>query len=339
MRVLHAPTNVGNQAWVLSTAERELGLDSRVLVYQTHIKGYGSDFDLEFEKRSKVDRLVAATKFFLRSVKSYDIFHFYFLTTFFPLHIDLPILSLLKKKMVFTFQGCDIRPGYLCPAAKHYPNHHRHRPVSLQASLLRLVQHYASKSYVVNPDLLDVSPSSQFLPYASVSITKLSPKFPAPRNNKEMVIVHAPSDPLVKGTPYIVAAVDRLRREGHNIRLDLITGVSHHKVLQHLQRADLVVDQLLMGWYGGFAVEAMALGKPTIARVEQRWVERAQLNIPIPIIRAGTQTIYQEIKNYVERPEIWGELGRQSRAFVEQVHDPLKIAQRVIKDYQRLLNP
>ena len=33
--------------------------------------------------------------------------------------------------------------------------------------------------------------------------------------------------------------------------------------------ADIVVDQLLAGWYGGFAVEAMALGKPVIAYLRE----------------------------------------------------------------------
>ena len=30
-------------------------------------------------------------------------------------------------------------------------------------------------------------------------------------------------------------------------------------------QADLVVDQVLIGWYGALAVETMAMGKPVIA--------------------------------------------------------------------------
>ena len=37
-----------------------------------------------------------------------------------------------------------------------------------------------------------------------------------------------------------------------------------------LERSAIVVDQLNAGWYGGFAVEAMALGKPVVAALDLR---------------------------------------------------------------------
>ena len=47
--------------------------------------------------------------------------------------------------------------------------------------------------------------------------------------------------------------------------LELVEAKPFWEALQIYGSGDIIVDQLLAGWYGGFAVEAMALGKPVIA--------------------------------------------------------------------------
>jgi hypothetical protein len=54
------------------------------------------------------------------------------------------------------------------------------------------------------------------------------------------------------------------------------------------EKADLLVDQLLAGWYGGVAVEFMALGKPVVCYLREsdlRFLPEA-MRRQIPIIRA-----------------------------------------------------
>ena len=53
------------------------------------------------------------------------------------------------------------------------------------------------------------------------------------------------------------------------MRLDLVQKVSRQEVLARCARAHVVVDQLLLGWYGGFAVESMASGRPVLAYVRR----------------------------------------------------------------------
>ena len=64
-------------------------------------------------------------------------------------------------------------------------------------------------------------------------------------------------------------AADRLQREGVPFDLELIENLPNAEATRRYRDADLVVDQLLAGWYGGFAVEAMALGKPVIAYLRE----------------------------------------------------------------------
>jgi hypothetical protein len=45
---------------------------------------------------------------------------------------------------------------------------------------------------------------------------------------------------------------------------DLIRGVSHDEAMRRIGEADLFIDQVLAGWYGGAAVEAMMLAVPVV---------------------------------------------------------------------------
>lgn len=334
LRILHAPTDVGNQPWGVSQAERELGMFSRTVVYQKIFQGFGADYDLRFRERPRLIRLMLAIKFFLFAIWKFDIFHFYFATTFFPGYFDLYILKILRKKMFFTFQGCDIRPARLCAPARLDPVKHRHATEDIQQKRLSTLLGFATKTYVLNPDLSPVSPTSEFLAYASVDISAFHPKYPFVSGQREIVIFHAPSDRLVKGTDHLEQAVTVLRREGFQIRLDLAHGVSHDEVLQRAGGADLVVDQLLGGWYGAFAVEAMALGKPVICYLEPRQLALVPYLQPIPIINASTATIVATLRTLLQTPDRWTELGKLSRAYVERVHDPKQIAAGLIADYR-----
>src|SRR5204862_6492338 len=77
-------------------------------------------------------------------------------------------------------------------------------------------------------------------------------------------IAHAPSKRAVKGTDDVLAAVDSLRARGAPVELDLIEGVPNREACLRYAAADIVIDQLRVGWYGVLAVEAMARAKPVV---------------------------------------------------------------------------
>ena len=66
--------------------------------------------------------------------------------------------------------------------------------------------------------------------------------------DKLFTIVHAPSDRLVKGTRYVLEAVNQLQAEGIPVELSLIENMSHSEARRAYERADLLIDQLLAGW-------------------------------------------------------------------------------------------
>ena len=100
--------------------------------------------------------------------------------------------------------------------------------------------------------------------------------------------------------------------------------------------ADVVIDQLRVGWYGAFAVELMAMGKPVIAYIREddlRFVPR-QLAAELPIVRATPDTVQDRLAELLADPAKLAEIGRRSRRFVERWHDPDTIARWLLEVYE-----
>ena len=82
-------------------------------------------------------------------------------------------------------------------------------------------------------------------------------------------IGHAPSDRKTKGTQLIIDALDSLNQSGYRFEFILIEGLSNEEARKKYETIDVLVDQLFAGWYGGLAVEAMALGKPVLVYLRE----------------------------------------------------------------------
>jgi hypothetical protein len=103
----------------------------------------------------------------------------------------------------------------------------------------------------------------------------------------------------------------------------------------------LLVDQLLVGWYGATAAELMALGRPVICFIREddlRFIP-TKMSEELPIINATPGTIYQVLKDWltVRRNELCSR-GKQSRRYVERWHDPLQIAVRLRDAYNSIFD-
>jgi hypothetical protein len=54
----------------------------------------------------------------------------------------------------------------------------------------------------------------------------------------------------------------------------------------------------------------------------------------LPIINAQPSTIYRVLKDITEKRSMLSTLSKRSRAYAEKWHDPVRIAGKVIKDYE-----
>ncbi len=174
---------------------------------------------------------------------------------------------------------------------------------------------------------------AQFLPYASVEIEKFDVKFPSSEGRPR--IVHAPSDGGIKGTPMILSALEQLKTR-YDFDLILVEKKTHEEALALYRSADIAIDQVLAGWYGGFAVEMMAMGKPVacyIREQDMKFVPPAMRD-EMPILQIDPGRLVDDLAAILERRAEWQNVGRRSRRYVERWHNPDRIAEAMLDAYR-----
>jgi hypothetical protein len=146
-----------------------------------------------------------------------------------------------------------------------------------------------------------------------------------------LVVAHAPNHGHFKGTKYVLQAVEQLRGEGVPIELKLVQGVPNTEVLELFWQADVVLDQLVGGFYGYTALEAMALGKPVIS-----YVRTSELALPgCPIINATPDTIVQVLRDLCAGSYDLEALAQQGAAYARDHNSIEAVARRLAQVYLR----
>ncbi len=340
MKILHSPSDVGNQAWMISRAERELGYLSDNMIFKSSRFNYPADYNLNFKKGAYFRNFFKSFIFLFKAIKKYNIFHFYFGKSILPFYLDLPILKIFRKKIFFTFQGCDIRRRKYCLA--HFKINAcsecqdlrcRKKYWDLVAFLrLKLSLLFANKTFLLNPDLKFFSLSSEMLPYGSINLNQQQSTESGEKNI--ITILHAPTDRAVKGTKYVIEVVEKLKKENYPVELKLVENLEHSQMKKIIEDADIVIDQLLIGWYGVFAVESMSLKKPVVCYLAENLLCFVPWAKDIPIVNASSENLAEKLKWLIENPQERKRLGQRGREFVEKWHNPIKIAQKLTKEYR-----
>src|SRR5665213_374995 len=352
MRVLHAPLNIGNQAWVLSRHERKLGIDSDLMVSTTSF-GYSADSivgslgsDTDAAQR---ETLIAG----LRTPLDYDVLHYYFGRSLVywgdygpgnPLSfLDLEIAWRMGRPIIFTLQGCDVRIAGESTERNRFTPCRQGACSSFAAclssydnqrrELIAKILPKAARRFFLNPELGHFLNEAEFLPYSSVEIDDFT--VTPPVLDRPPKILHAPSNGPIKGTAAILDALEKLKGD-YAFEVVLVQGMSHQEALLAYQDADLVIDQVLAGWYGGFAVEAMAMGKPVLCYLREEdftFVSREMIaDCPIGNIRPDR--LVEDIAAVLDRRAEWTDWSARSRAYVDKWHNPSIIAGAMIDIYK-----
>lgn len=338
-RILHAPADVGGHAYGLSRGERELGFHSDVAVLSAGPYGYGADIRLDLTDLPTWRVVRRRAGFVRHALARYDVIHLNFGHPIVAVRrgpfvlSELPLLKRAGKTVIVTFQGCDVRPQAACACTSPVCAAQDPRRLPNARHMLR----HADRVYHLNPDLRHWLPGSRFLPYANVDIRAVTPRPPAQRD--ELVVAHGPTNREVKGTEHVVAAVEGLRGEGVAVRLDLVEGATRDEALARFAAADVIVDQLRLGWYGGLAVEGMALGRPVMAAIREDDPSDNPFGAGLPIVRTGPATLRDDLRALLADGARRERIGAQGRAFVERHHDPPAVARVVTADLSAPYGP
>ena len=246
LRVTHCPVNTAGVPWQNVQALRRKGVDARLVVFERY--KLHSEADESLDRRGGfARRQLTQWRALARLLPQTDLFHFYFGLTMVPKSLQFPILHALGKRSVMHFLGSDIRgkpPAELAWAGR---------------AGARIVGSYDAIRWV---------PEAEVVP-PGIDLREYTPAPPTDRDRP--IVVHAPSSRRRKGTEQVIAACEQLP-----VSLELVEGLHHDEARRRYAHADIVVDQLNAGWYGLFAIEAMALGKPVVTFLHDEAVARTE---------------------------------------------------------------
>ena len=333
MNVLHFPTTIGGNPPALAAAERSIGLDSTCISDVRYSMGYEADTFLCPDGAGPLQRAMSRCLAGRRLASQYDLVHFNGGQTClnrYGLGLDLPLWRRRGARLFMTFQGGDIRPLSVL-----FPERARSLrgrvSESCRRRFLRRATRWCEQLFCLNPDLLRHVEGAQFLPYCSVDPAIHLPSEREP--SQRLRIVHAPTSRGVKGSEHVFNAREVLGEEDYDWRM--LEGISREDVLRELDQADVVIDQFRIGWYGAFAVEAMARAIPTIC-----WINEADLALTppgfasaLPLVRADGENLVDVLRELKEDPSDRKRIGNASRDFTVEYHDPARIASAMAEVY------
>lgn len=332
-RVLHGTIEIANQMHTITEGLKSLGVITHTLNYYPNYLGYKSDYTLDLN--NFMDNKAANTKtknLAAKLIEENDVFHFHFGTSLTLDYSDLPLIKELKKKVIMQYWGSDVRMYSKAVKLNPYVN-----VKIMDEDLIKRKLEFIS-SYI--PDCLVDYELAEYVKdfHPNIHLTRVAIdineyKFAGETQNEKLLIVHAPTSPEFKGTSYILRAIGDLK-EKYDFDFKLIQGMSHAQAVKIYEKADFIIDQVLAGSYGVFAVEAMAMGKPVICWIDDFMKERYPDELPI--ISANPDNLKEKIEYAIKNKDMLIEKGVKCRKYVEKYHDINIVSQHVLDIYKCL---
>lgn len=323
MNILHIKNTAG-VATQLRNAQRNLGYNSDIMVFDAGQKNYDYDYIYPNKRTEEIPiplvnkgvQLIENIFQFNNLIREYDVLHFHSYTIvganvaprFPPQGLDLPLWKLKDKQIIKHHHGSDIRYRG-CPFFQR------------KFTDLRLVS---------TPDLLNWDAEAKLIlnPIFSKEYEYVGVE---PRSADESItVVHAPTSDK-KGTEDLKTAISELQEDGYDIDLEVVRNTPNEEALEIYKNADVIADQFNLGWYGMFTIEGMALGKPVLVYIDNEHKEHAP---ELPVVETSTDEIKENLASLAmdfERRQI---LGRRGRKFVETHHDAVSIAENILEQLE-----
>lgn len=278
------------------------------------------------------------------SLPKFGAYIFLFGNTITNSRLELWLLKLLRKRLIFIYVGSDARPPFI--DGVWFPAGGGGEPDTAKACAmaqrfkrkLRLQERYAD--FLVNSPSTAQYHEKKFINWFFMGIPKTVPAVRSELDAADSFrdgrvrILHSPSNPTVKGSLAIVEAVERLRARGHAIELVKIEGASNEVVLRELARCDFVIDQLYSDTpMAAFATEAAHYGKPAV--VGGYFAEEIADALPPecipPSLFVTPKTLEAAVERLVVDSDFREALGRRAREHVNTRWSASRVAGRYLE--------
>jgi glycosyltransferase involved in cell wall biosynthesis len=282
---------------------------------------------------------------FVIAVFRYDVFILGGNSTFF-FFLELPLLRLLGKKVIYVFLGSDSRPIYLNGYAYKGEDH-----VSVvkagtwvQKRVVRVIESLATAC-------INHPPQAYFHERPFVSVLYMGLPYGGPTRAPEAIvpmpagrpvrIIHIPSIMGPKGSDRFRAIIERLRLR-HEIEYTEMTGITNSEVLKIIAQADFALDEFfsdtpmaVLATECAFHAVPVVVGSYYAPEIESDY---AREDLP-PSMFVHPDNMEQAIEKMIVDTRFRQELGRAAYAFVSTRWTARCVAERYLQIMDGTLPP
>ena len=335
MNILHLPENYASLAFHQVHALALRGHLSRGYIYTSHpaqrgegLRVFGRDWPFLYQKgRIRTAALRAIMLgYYACALPWADVLHWYAGGRVFTPALDMGLSRLVKSRKLVHWQGDDLRdpfleadlnPAYAQACTKWTREMMQRQAKNNRECQLRFMDAgFTPLTPIDLEDHLLEEWRGRSLPIRlTVDTHLLTPA--APVSDTRIRIAHAPTNNVVKGTQYILDALEKLQKS-YPIDIVLLSGMPRQKVMEAIGSSHIFIDNVSQGMFCMASLEALSMGVPTVCHV----CERLQKKVPedFPIVNTTAETLVDVLADLIARKETWPELARKGRAYVEKYH-------------------
>ncbi len=244
-----------------------------------------------------------------------------------PKRLLYPLLKRLGKKIIAYYLGSDVRhPSALLQEygvdSTSWGPGFRLDPLEPKLRGIRWDELYADAIY-------SVPEQSGLLirPYYHAHLPVLLPPDHHVPDRAVPKILHAPSRPKIKGTAFVLEALERLRAEGLRFEFRLLTDVPREQVIGVLQDTDIVIDELFLRGPGILCAEGMAAGCAVATRI----LEPPMPFFDAPLCPISPGTLVAQVRRLINDVPYRVDLAARGRAWALEEFHPPRIARHILR--------
>jgi len=215
------------------------------------------------------------------------------------------VLKEMNKKIAILYLGSDLRAR----------------------GVLSHIEELADIIFTTEFDHKFIHPKVQYVPFP----------FEVDNFNKEeilktvkLTICHAPTKRHLKGTEYVLKAVNELK-DKFDFNFLLIENKPHEEVLKiKEQKCDVLIDQLTD--FGGFgygmnSMECLSMGIPSITYINPQYEKFLKIH---PFINANKDNIKAVLEKILTNPKVLLKKSAESRKWVTKEHNYLNVSKSML---------
>lgn len=347
----------------LEAGMAEIGIDARLVITHPHPFAYAQATRNPLPARlaaaavlkhrdsvglirilSAMTFAIASTFLLLWSLPRFDSYVFGWGISILPGNADIPILRFFRKRVVVVLgHGSEARPPYMST-----PPEGTDLPISAQTahvlnertrevwSRVRRIERWSN--VVVGLPTTGQFFSKPFVNFYRLGVSTTASTWSPPREHSQadepIVVLHVPSNPVVKGSAVIRDCMAAITAEFPNVVYRELANVPHSDVIDAIRECTFVVDQL---WsdipMAAVGAEAAAVGRASIVSgyAWDVWSNLLKPEDTPPSIMTTPERLKDSIVDAIRKLDETNTIGIRAREFVRSNWSEAAVAENYLR--------